>query len=165
MIFKSPKQFPNRLKMIPWTFLTFAKKSRVWVQDPTFGPQIFRFLFDVWLSGGPSGPREYFMDDRGENPVQSEREMLDLVPYGPPWREKGWQFWGVFFMKKRRRPHTCLQPRKCCVCSQDICIVSSQDICIVSSEDICIEDICILSHLNDKNYDVRAAAPRACCGC
>ena len=52
----------------------------------------------------------------------------------------------------------------CCVCSQDICIVSSQDICIVSSEDICIEDICILSHLNDKNYDVRAAAPRACCG-
>ena len=52
----------------------------------------------------------------------------------------------------------------CCVCSQDICIVSSQDICIVSSQGICIEDICILSHLNDKNYDMRAAAPRGCCG-
>ena len=50
------------------------------------------------------------------------------------------------------------------VSSEDIGIVSSEDICIVSSEDICIEDICILSHLNDKNYDVRAAAPRACCG-
>ena len=46
----------------------------------------------------------------------------------------------------------------CCVCSQDSCIVSSQDICIVSSQGICIEDICILSHLNDKNYDMRAAA-------
>ena len=45
----------------------------------------------------------------------------------------------------------------CCVCSQDICIGSSQDICIVSSEDICIEDICILSHLNVKNYDMRVA--------
>ena len=44
-------------------------------------------------------------------------------------------------------------------------LVSSEDIGIVSSEDICIEDICILSHLNDKNYDMRAAAPRACCGC
>ena len=50
------------------------------------------------------------------------------------------------------------------ISSEDIGIVSSEDICIVSSEDICIEDICILSHLNDKNYDVRAAAPRACCG-
>ena len=50
------------------------------------------------------------------------------------------------------------------VSSEDIGIVSSEDICIVSSEDICIEDICILSHLNDKNYDMRAAAPRGCCG-
>ena len=50
------------------------------------------------------------------------------------------------------------------VSSEDIGIVSSEDICIVSSEDIRIEDICILSHLNDKNYDVRAAAPCACCG-
>merc|ERR1712091_631822 len=48
------------------------------------------------------------------------------------------------------------------VCSQDICCVCSQDICIVSSQGICIEDVCILSHLNDKNYDMRAAAPRAC---
>ena len=52
----------------------------------------------------------------------------------------------------------------CCVCSQDICIVSSQGICIVSSQGICIEDICILSHLNVKNYDVHAAALRECCG-
>ena len=50
------------------------------------------------------------------------------------------------------------------VSSEDIGIVSSEDIGIVSSEDICIEDICILSHLNDKNYDMRAAAPRGCCG-
>ena len=53
------------------------------------------------------------------------------------------------------------------VSSEDICIVSSEDICIVSSEDIGIvssEDIGILSHLNDKSYDMRAAAPRACCG-
>ena len=56
----------------------------------------------------------------------------------------------------------------CCVCSQDICIDSSEDICIVSSEDICIvtsQDIGILSHLNDKSYDMRAAVPSACCGC
>ena len=55
----------------------------------------------------------------------------------------------------------------CCVCSQDICIVSSENISIVSSEDISIvtsQDIGILSHLNDKSYDMRAAAPRACCG-
>ena len=52
----------------------------------------------------------------------------------------------------------------CDVCSQDICCVCSQDICIVSSQDICIEDICILSHLNVKNYDMRAAAPRGCGG-
>ena len=54
------------------------------------------------------------------------------------------------------------------VSSEDICIVSSEDIGIVSSEDIGIvssEDIGILSHLNDKSYDMRAAAPRACCGC
>ena len=51
----------------------------------------------------------------------------------------------------------------CCVCSQDICIVSSQDICIVSSQGICIEDICILSHLNAANHNIRAAQPRACC--
>ena len=50
----------------------------------------------------------------------------------------------------------------CCVCSQDICIVSSQDICIVSSQGICIEDICILSHLNATNHNIRAAQPRAC---
>ena len=50
------------------------------------------------------------------------------------------------------------------ICSQDICIVSSQAICIVSSHGICIGDICILSHLNAKNYDMRAAAPRGCCG-
>ena len=50
----------------------------------------------------------------------------------------------------------------CCVCSQDICIVSSQGICIVSSQGICIEDICILSHLNATNHNIRAAQPRAC---
>ena len=56
----------------------------------------------------------------------------------------------------------------CIVSSEDIGIVSSEDIGIVSSEDIGIvssEDIGILSHLNDKSYDMRAAAPRACCGC
>ena len=48
------------------------------------------------------------------------------------------------------------------VSSEDIGIVSSEDICIVSSEDICIEDICILSHLNATNHNIRAAQPRAC---
>ena len=38
------------------------------------------------------------MDNRAENRVQSEPEMLDLVPYGPPWREKGCQFLGGFLM-------------------------------------------------------------------
>ena len=47
------------------------------------------------------------------------------------------------------------------VSSEDIGIVSSEDICIVSSEDICIEDICILSHLNVTNHNMRAAQPRA----
>ena len=50
----------------------------------------------------------------------------------------------------------------CCVCSEDICIVSSQDICIVSSQGICIEDICILSHLDATNHNMRAAQPRVC---
>ena len=47
------------------------------------------------------------------------------------------------------------------VSSEDIGIVSSEDICIVSSEDICIEDICILSHLNVTNHNMRTAQPRA----
>ena len=38
------------------------------------------------------------MDIRAENPVQSEPEMLDLVPYGPPLREQGCQFLNVFLM-------------------------------------------------------------------
>ena len=48
----------------------------------------------------------------------------------------------------------------CTVSRQAICIVSSQGICIVSSQDVWIEDICIVSHLNDKTA-TRARLRRA----
>ena len=84
--------------MIPRTFLTFAKKKRIWVRPPTFGPQHLGHFFDFWPSGGPSAPREYFPDNRAENPVPCAVEILDLVVYGPPWREKDCQFWDVFLV-------------------------------------------------------------------
>ena len=51
------------------------------------------------------------------------------------------------------------------VCSQDICCVCSHLLCLQPRHLLCLShDICGLpAHLNGKNYDMRAAAPRACC--
>ena len=75
---------------------------------------------------------------------------------------------GIVVFAGKKPPEAAFFGSHILVSSEDICIVSSEDIGIVSSEDIGIvssEDIGILSHLNDKSYDMRAAAPRACCGC
>ncbi len=71
--------------MVLGPFWTFAEQILILDFGQAFCPPKRNTFLDLWPSGGPSGPREYFIDIRAENPVQSEPEMLDLVPYGPPW--------------------------------------------------------------------------------
>ena len=68
---------------------------------------------------------------------------------------------GIVVFAGKKPPEAAFFGSHILVSSEDIGIVSSEDICIVSSEDICIEDICILSHLNVTNHNMRAAQPRA----